>query len=73
METLFLQNADFCWDTDKLGTVTTIRMFSAFGVSMVAMVIFRRLETRDVVIAAISIVLSIASRIVFAFSTVVRV
>lgn len=66
--TLFAANLPFCWDADKLGDVTTVRLFASFLLSALALTALRKAKIDDYIIAAISIALAAVSHFAFAFT-----
>ena len=72
-ETLYLENYPFCWDADWLGAVLTVSIFAKTFFSVLALTLLRKLKVvpDDFQIIAVCIVLSLASHVIYAFSTLV--
>ena len=73
-QTLFEENFPFCWDADWLGTVNTIVKFGRCFFSVSALALLRKFKpnhTDDYPLIDVCIILSLASHVIYALSTVV--
>jgi len=69
-QSLFEENAPFCWDTNWLAELATIKLIAGTLISVTILVIIRKLNLNigDYPLVAVCIGLSIAAHIIYAFA-----
>merc|ERR1719193_2579989 len=69
-QSLFEENAPFCWDTDWLAILGTIKLFAGTFVSIMILVVIRKLNINigDYPLVALCIGLSVVAHVIYALS-----